>query len=81
MADALDLVVDLDTLKVREIEELEDLTGLSIDAVFAAGAPRGKALRAIAFIVTKRDKPEFTWEEAGELTVTLRAADPTSAAG
>lgn len=79
--DALDLVIDLQSLKVREIEEIEDLTGTTIDVAFGAGSPRGKALRALAFVIKKREDPEFTWEDAGELTVRLGAPDPTTAAG
>ncbi len=73
------LQVDLDSLRIREIEELEELTGCSIGDVLGDGKPRGKALRALGFIVKKRENPDFTWEDAGELIVMLTAPDPTTA--
>lgn len=75
------LDINLDALKVREIEEIEDLLGVSIEDAFADGKPRGKALRALAFVAKKRTEPNFTWEDAGELTINLAPVDPTQAAG
>jgi hypothetical protein len=41
----------------------------------------GKAMRAIGWVTRKRDNPDFTWEEAGELVVKLSQPDPTPASG
>lgn len=73
--------IDLDNLKVREIEEIEEIIGEPIDLAFADGKPRGKVLRAIGFVVKRRTNPAFTIEDAGELVIRLgEPADPTSAA-
>lgn len=83
-ADTFDVLeVNLNQLKVREIEDLEEAIGASIEVAFAAGAPRGRALRALAWIVKRRENPDFTLEEAGELTVILAddAPDPQPAPG
>lgn len=82
MADDV-LDVNLGSLKVREIEELEELLGCNIEEAFGQGKPRGKALRALGYITRRRADPEFTWEQAGELVVQLdeKATDPTDAAG
>jgi len=74
------LDINLDTLKVREIEELEELIGAPLDEAFAEGQPRGKAMRALGYIAKRRVDPEFTWEQAGELVITVKAADPTNGA-
>lgn len=74
------LSIDLDHLTVGEIEEIEELTGQGLDA-FGAPGPKGKMLRAIAFVTRKRSNPDFTWEEAGKLRVELgeKPVPPTDA--
>lgn len=76
-----ELSIELDSLTVGEIEEIEEITGCPIDKVFDADRPRGKALRAIGFVVKRRDNPAFTLEDAGNLVVRLGEPDPTTAAG
>lgn len=75
-----ELVLNLDDLRVREIEELEEHTGKSL-AEFAdalqGGQPLGSLLRVVGYIIKKRDNPDFTMEMAGELKVRM---DPTTAA-
>lgn len=75
-----ELVVDLKTLKIREIEEIEEILGEAMDVAFAQGQPKGKALRAVGYILRRRDNPDFTLEDAGELVINLTgdpAPDPT----
>lgn len=82
MADE-EFVVDLDALRIREIEELEEIIDGPFDQALADGRPKGKALRAIAYIVKRRENPDFTMEDAGELVIRLvgSSVDPTPAAG
>tara|TARA_Y100001963_G_scaffold130593_1_gene187042 strand:- start:1288 stop:1539 length:252 start_codon:yes stop_codon:yes gene_type:complete len=61
--------VDIEALKIREIEELEEISGMSVDNLEADDAPKGKLLRALAYIVKKRENPDFTLEDAGELVI------------
>ncbi|MGE3620744.1 MAG: hypothetical protein AB7L84_09805 [Acidimicrobiia bacterium] len=76
--------VSLDGLKIREIEEIEEIISGPIGSAFAEGKPQGKVLRAIAYVVKRRSDPDFTLEDAGELVVKFPepepAADPTDAA-
>lgn len=75
-----ELVVDLKTLKIREIEEIEEILGEAMDVAFAQGRPKGKALRAVGYILRRRDNPDFTLEDAGELVINLTGdsvPDPT----
>lgn len=75
--------IDLQSLKIRELEEIEDAAGRPLGDLFVNGQPMGKALRLVAWVVKKRTDPDFTYEQAGELTINLSSGepDPTRAAG
>jgi hypothetical protein len=75
-----------------EIEAIEEKLGGPIDEVLGAGRKRGRVLRAISWIVMRREDPEFTWEQAGKVRWKLqqdaqavaearRGVPPTGAAG
>lgn len=86
MQDAVKMKLDVNSLTINEVVDLEDALGTSMDTAFRDGEPKGKALRAILWIIGRRDNPDFTLEEAGELQlgeVDLEAedVDPTEAAG
>lgn len=74
-----ELSIELESLTVGEIEEIEEITGYPIDKVFDGDRPRGKVLRAIGFVVKRRENPDFTLEDAGRLVVRLAEPDPTTA--
>lgn len=57
---------DFESLTLDEVETIELLTGSSIDQIMSDGAPKGKALKAIIYIIKKRQDPEFTLEQAGK---------------
>ncbi len=57
---------DFESLTLDEVETIELLTGSSIDQIMSDGAPKGKALKAIIYIIKKRQEPEFTLEQAGK---------------
>jgi hypothetical protein len=77
-----ELNIDLSELKVSEIEEIEDRLGIPIGEAFGQNKPMGKSLRALGFVIQRRDNPEFTWEEAGDLVVKLKDdVPPTDANG
>lgn len=69
MAEHLNL--DLNDLTIAEIETIEDLTDLPIDAFTSPSAKRGKMLRAIGYVLKRREDPSFTWEQAGDLRINL----------
>jgi hypothetical protein len=85
---------DVEQLSVGDLELLEERTGRPLSRLFAADAPRGTLLHALAFIVLRneaedRGLPAPSWEEAGRVRVQLAdaaeevvtgAADPTPAA-
>ncbi|NBR65359.1 MAG: hypothetical protein EBS85_03830 [Micrococcales bacterium] len=61
---------DFESLTLNEVEQIELITGSSIDQLMDDGQPKGKALKAIIFIVKKRSNPNFTLEQAGEVSMT-----------
>ena len=63
------ITLDLDNMTLGEIQTLEELTDMSIDDLFADGKPRGKAMRAIAFIVKRRTDKNYTFEETDSITM------------
>lgn len=80
------LRIDLDALnvlKVREIIELEEITGTPVTELISAGKPMGKTLQAIAYVMAKRERPDISMDDALELEIVLEQpeGDPTTAAG
>jgi hypothetical protein len=71
--------IDISDLTIAEVVEIEDRTGLPLDALGDADKPKGRMLQALAYIVKKRENPDFTWEQAGELKIntTSEPVDPT----
>lgn len=62
-------VFDFESLTLNEVEQIELITGSSIDQLMDAGQPKGKAMKAIIFIMKKRIEPNFTLEQAGALSM------------
>ena len=71
--------IDINDLTIAEVVEIEERTGLPLDALGQADKPKGKMLQALAYIVKRREDPDFTWEMAGALKIsaTTDKVDPT----
>ena len=67
------LEFNLDDLTIGEICEIEELTGQPFDAMNDPTKPKGKMLQAMAFISKRRSNPDFTFEEAGAIKISLSA--------
>lgn len=63
------MIVDFDTLTLNEVEQIEMLTGASIQSIMEDGSPKGRALKVVLWIFGKRTNPNMTLEEAGEITL------------
>ena len=79
MADSEHFNIDINDLTIAEVVEIEERTGLPLDALGQADQPKGKILQALAYISKRRDDPDFTWEMAGELKISSDSTpvDPT----
>ena len=75
------LEFNLDDLTIAEICEIEELTGQPFDALNDPTKPKGKMLQAMAFISKRRANPDFTFEDAGDIKISLNSDEvgPTSA--
>jgi hypothetical protein len=70
MTDAAELFnIDINSLTIAEVVEIEDRTGMPLDALGQADKPKGKMLQALAYISKRREDPDFTWEMAGALKI------------
>jgi hypothetical protein len=61
---------DFESLTLNEVEQIELITGASIDQLLDAGQAKGKAMKAIIFVMKKRIDPDFTLEQAGQISMT-----------
>ena len=80
MTDAAELFnIDINSLTIAEVVEIEDRTGMPLDALGQSDKPKGRMLQALAYITKRREDPAYTWEMAGELKITTDAepVDPT----
>lgn len=80
--DPTKLAVDLNKLTISEVEMIEDITGEPIDALGKPGAKKGRMMRAMAYVVMRRDNPDITLDEVGDLTLVTPEGegDPTEGA-
>jgi hypothetical protein len=63
------MTIDFDAMTLNEIEQIELITGRSIDSIMDEGAPRGRTFKAIIYVFKKRTDPNFTLEQAGEMSM------------
>lgn len=70
------LNIDINDLTIAEVVEIEDLTGMPLDALGQADKPKGRMLQALAYISKRRDNPDFTFEDAGALKITTDSTTP-----
>jgi hypothetical protein len=63
------MIIDFETMTLNEIEQIELLSGKSIDSIMDDGAPRGRVFKAIIYVFKKRTDPNFTFEQAGEFSM------------
>jgi hypothetical protein len=63
-------MIKFEELTLDEIEEIETLLGVGIDAAFADGKPKARALKVFYYVGQKRSNPNFKFEDAGKLTQT-----------
>lgn len=61
--------IDFDTLTLNEVEQIEMLTGASIQTIMTDEAPKGRTLKVILWIFGKRANPSMTLDDAGEITL------------
>lgn len=63
------IVLDLDRMTLGELEMIEEVAGADAARAMMAGQMSAKALIAVAYVVKRRDHPEFTIEDAKAMRV------------
>lgn len=73
--------IDIQDLTIDDIETIEEMTGKPIDLMGDPSMPKGKLLRALAFIKARRTDPDATPESVGKLKVSMGGGEsnPTEA--
>lgn len=61
-------MIKFEEMTLGEIEEVELMTGKSIEEAYGDGQPRGRALRVLYYILKKRDDSKFKFEATEKLT-------------
>lgn len=61
--------IDFDTLTLGEVEEIELLTGQSIQNIMEDESPKGRTLKVILWIFGRRENPDMTIEDASKITL------------
>lgn len=70
------IVLDMDAMTLGELEQIEEIAGADAVKAMMGGQMRAKALIAVAYVVKRRDNPEFTLEDAKAMRVmALKQAD------
>jgi hypothetical protein len=57
--------MDITTLKMRDLAEVEELTGYPMD--LWESSPKVKLTMAIAYVLGKRSNPELTWDKVQDM--------------
>lgn len=65
---------DFESLTLDEVEMIENLTGVAIERIAEDGAPKGKNLKSLIFVMMRRNDPSFTIEQAGKYTLSQATA-------
>jgi hypothetical protein len=74
------LSLNIDSLTLDEIDAIEEIIDAPLDALSKPGMRKAKLLKAMAYVIKRRDNPDFTIEDAGKLRIQLKTkakADPT----
>jgi hypothetical protein len=74
------LSLNIDSLTLDEIDAIEEIIDAPLDSLTKPGTRKAKLLKAMAYVIKRRDNPNFTIEDAGKLRIQLKAkakADPT----
>lgn len=61
---------NINEMTLGEIEEVELLANCSIDELFQDGKPKGRGLRAVAYVMKRRQDPNYKFEDTAKLTQT-----------
>jgi len=59
---------DFESLTIEEVETIENLSGSPIDALMDDKALKGKSIKAVVFVIKKRENQMYTLDEAAKVS-------------
>lgn len=59
--------MDINSLKLSEVADIERLGGRSVTSFSDDEAPKGRMLMALVYVFKRRENPNFKFEDAGEI--------------
>lgn len=59
---------DFESLTIEEVETIENLSGSPIDALMDDKALKGKSIKAVVFVIKKRENAMYTIDEAAKVS-------------
>ena len=60
--------MDFNTLRLKDVREIENISGQSIGAIGDEASPKGELLIAMAYVIKRNEDPKFTILDAENLT-------------
>lgn len=61
-------VFDFESLTIEDVETIEHISGRAIDSIMDDESPKGKTMKAIVFVVKRKENPMYTLDDAGKLS-------------
>lgn len=59
---------DFESLTIEEVETIEQISGSPIDALMDDSALKGKSLKAVIYVMKKRENANFTIADAAKIS-------------
>lgn len=59
--------IDMNDLTLDELDTIETVCGVTLDQLGQPGQPQAKMIKAIVWVLARRQNPELTLDEVGEL--------------
>src|SRR5690625_2257294 len=63
-----DIAMDLESWTMKELAELERLSGQGLQAIGDDNAPKARVMTVLAYLTTRREDPKFKLAQAEEMT-------------
>lgn len=61
-------VFDFESLTIEDVETIEHISGRAIDSIMDDESPKGKTMKAIVFVVKRKENPMYTLDDAGKVS-------------
>jgi hypothetical protein len=59
---------DFESLTIEDVETIEMIAGKAIDSIMDDETPKGKTMKAIVFVLNRKDNPKYTLEDASKVS-------------